>query len=459
MWGLKHTVGVLAIGALALAACQEAMKASVTPTPENQVASTSLCPWAGTVPWTQSVLDGQVLTPRAAFLNAIGNPSHYAKIDTGYLMSGWSYLHTFSVTPPAPPAVGILSFRARPFSYPGSQDDGIKLYSGATPALLHQFYFGTTGSTVGAMPNAWIGSNYPLFQNLSYQFTASQLATMVSSGVLDVQIGDHTSLEKITLLLCVAQPTPTPTQTPSPTPTRTPLVVPTAGIATVTGPTTALDAEPATPTPVPTPVATATPVVVPTAGIATVTGPTTALDMEPTTTATPTATDTPTPVPTGTPVPTATAIPAPTDTPVLTSTSTPAPPATPTPLPPSPTPPPTASPTLAPTASPTPTATPAVAGEAQLCIRKFYDVNGNGTRDQNESWLSGWTFSLSPSPPAPAQVTTQGPQGGVCIAVPAPATYTITEQVQTGWLPTTPGQQSISVQPGQMYVVTFGNRR
>ncbi len=232
---------------------------------------------------------------------------------------------------------------------------------------------------------------------------------------------------------------------PTPTATRTPLVVATAGIATVTGPTTALDTEPATATPLPTPIPTATAVVVPTAGVATVTGPTTALDMEPTATATPTATDTPTPMPTDTPVPT--------------STSTPAPTATPTPLPPSPTPAPTVTPTSAPTAAPSPTATPAVAGDAQLCIRKFYDVNGNGTRDQNESWLSGWTFSLSPSPPAPAQVTTQGQQGGVCIAVPAPATYTISEQVQAGWFPTTPQQLSISVQPGQMYVVTFGNRR
>lgn len=430
MRGLRHTLVVLAIASLALAACQEAMKTSATPTPENLLASTSECsPWAGSIPWVKSVLDGQVLTPRPAFLNTIGNPPHYPKIDTGYLAAGWYHLHTFSVTPPAPPVYGILSFRARPFGYPGSLDDGIKLYSGATPALLHQFYFGTTGNNVGAMPNAWTGSNYPLWQNFSYTFTASHLATMFSSAVLDVQIGDNTSVERITLFLCVPQPTPPPT----PTPTRTPLVLPTAGVATVTGPTTALDTEPATPTAVPTSAPT------PTATAA----PTRVVDVGPI--------ELPGSPPTATPTPT--------DTPTPTSTSTPVSAATPTPVPPSPTALPTSTPTLAPTAAPSPTSTPAVVGEAQLCIRKFYDANGNGTRDQNESWLSGWTFNLSPSPPAPAQVTTQGQQGGVCVTVPAPATYTITEQVQTGWSPTTPQQQSVSVQPGQTYVVSFGNTR
>lgn len=69
-----------------------------------------------------------------------------------------------------------------------------------------------------------------------------------------------------------------------------------------------------------------------------------------------------------------------------------------------PTPTPTETPTPVPTSTPTamPTPTPQQ-GSGQLCIRKFADLNGNGTRDSGGPWLSGWTFSLSPSPPA--QVT------------------------------------------------------
>ncbi len=195
-----------------------------------------------------------------------------------------------------------------------------------------------------------------------------------------------------------------------------------------------------TPTPTPTSTATSTPKPLPTpAGMATVPAGPAPIDID---------TPTPTPVPTATPAPTDT----PTPTAVPTATPTPVPTATP-PLSPTPTPQPTATP-VPPTATPT-----AAAGGGQLCIRKFNDVNGNGVHDQGETWLPGWTFSLSPSPPAPAQVTTQGQPAGVCVVLPAPATYTVTEQVQAGWVPTTPQQQTVSLQPGQTQVVLFGNRR
>lgn len=46
-------------------------------------------------------------------------------------------------------------------------------------------------------------------------------------------------------------------------------------------------------------------------------------------------------------------------------------------------------------ATPTPSSTPR-AGESQLCIRKFADLNGNGTHDSGEPWLSRWTLSPEP---------------------------------------------------------------
>jgi len=42
--------------------------------------------------------------------------------------------------------------------------------------------------------------------------------------------------------------------------------------------------------------------------------------------------------------------------------------------------------------------------------------------------------------------------------VAAPGTYTITEQVQSGWMPTTPNPQTVTVQPGQTVNLTFGNK-
>lgn len=97
---------------------------------------------------------------------------------------------------------------------------------------------------------------------------------------------------------------------------------------------------------------------------------------------------------------------------------------------------------------------------AELCVFKFEDLDGDGTHDPNEPFLAGWSFAVSPAPLAPAtSPVTTGPQGGVCFAVGAPGTYTITEQVQPGWTPTTPTSQTVAVQPGQLANVFFGNRR
>ena len=134
-------------------------------------------------------------------------------------------------------------------------------------------------------------------------------------------------------------------------------------------------------------------------------------------------------------------------------TPTPAPTPTKTPLPTAtktPTPAPTA--TKTPTPSPTATSTP---GRAEICIFKFHDLDSDGHRDPNEPLLPGWSFEVSPPP----TTVTTGPEGIVCFPVAAPGTYTIKEIVQSGWTPTTPNPQTVTVQPGQTVNVLFGNTR
>ena len=346
-----RVVALLLFSALVTLACQGTLRASATPTSSPEVASTCLG-IPGAIPWTATLANGSPLTPRPALLTVAGNPAYYTKISLNHFGQGLYYLHTFSFSPPAPPLAGRLAFTARPVVHPLSQDDRIKIYSGVSPTLMHQFYLGTSGNTVGALPNPWRPSNYPLFQYFSYTFTTSQLATMFASGVLDIQIGDDTQVSTISLVLCLPQPTPTPT----------PTVIPTVGIATVTGPTTALDIEPSpTPTVVKKPtlvVPIFTPVPLPTPSPTVVKQATVVAAVTPAPLPTPTATPTPSPVPTktvGTPVVTVVPV------------STP----TPTPLP---TPTPTAIPTATPVPTPTPTATPS--GNCDLAVNKQIDPMG-----------------------------------------------------------------------------------
>lgn len=104
-------------------------------------------------------------------------------------------------------------------------------------------------------------------------------------------------------------------------------------------------------------------------------------------------------------------------------------------------------------------------GQAEICIFKFEDLDGDGMRDfnannpndpNNEPLLSGWTFNVTPGPPT--SVTTLA-GGGICFGVLAPGTHTITEQLQGGWTPTTPNPQTVMVQPGQLVNVFFGNKQ
>jgi uncharacterized repeat protein (TIGR01451 family) len=98
--------------------------------------------------------------------------------------------------------------------------------------------------------------------------------------------------------------------------------------------------------------------------------------------------------------------------------------------------------------------------KAEICIFKFEDLDGDGVKDPNEPLLGGWQFNVSPAPlpPATSPVTTL-PGGGICFGVSAPGTYTITEQVQSGWTVTTANPQMVNVSPGQLVNVFFGNKK
>jgi len=95
----------------------------------------------------------------------------------------------------------------------------------------------------------------------------------------------------------------------------------------------------------------------------------------------------------------------------------------------------------------------------QICITKFNDLNGNGKPDQNEPLLSGWVFNVTDqNGNLIGTITTNPPVvAAACLKMPAPGTYTVTEQVQPGWTPTTPNPQTVTVSPGQTLNLTFGN--
>ncbi len=88
---------------------------------------------------------------------------------------------------------------------------------------------------------------------------------------------------------------------------------------------------------------------------------------------------------------------------------------------------------------------------------KFNDLNGNGVKDAGEPEIAGW------------QLTLTGPAGGVLSGTAtqgSPATwvivkggtYTVTEEQQAGWIPTTPTSDSRTVESGSTpATIWFGN--
>lgn len=97
-------------------------------------------------------------------------------------------------------------------------------------------------------------------------------------------------------------------------------------------------------------------------------------------------------------------------------------------------------------------------GPAEVCIVKFHDLNASGQPDPGEPTLAGWQFVVNPPPPGwGTNIVTTSP-GGICFGVTAPVTLTITEIPQPGWSNTTPATQTLTVLPGQLTNVYFGNQ-
>ena len=96
----------------------------------------------------------------------------------------------------------------------------------------------------------------------------------------------------------------------------------------------------------------------------------------------------------------------------------------------------------------------------RLCVVKFNDLDGDGKHGSNEPALFGWVFTIRDASGTVVGTITTGDLVANCIDLP-PGTYTVTETLQAGWTPTTPGgtSQTVTVTAGQTTTVTFGNRQ
>lgn len=79
-----------------------------------------------------------------------------------------------------------------------------------------------------------------------------------------------------------------------------------------------------------------------------------------------------------------------------------------------------------------PTPTPE---KANLIIRKYNDANGNAVQDTGEVMLAGWQFRVVG--PGLNQTVSTLTNGTVTLTGLTPASYTVTEVLQTGWTNTT----------------------
>ncbi|MBI4518097.1 MAG: hypothetical protein HY699_20020 [Deltaproteobacteria bacterium] len=97
--------------------------------------------------------------------------------------------------------------------------------------------------------------------------------------------------------------------------------------------------------------------------------------------------------------------------------------------------------------------------KAEICAAKFHDLDGDGVQDLDEPPLFGWTFDIADSQGNLMGSVTTDREKPPCLAVAAPGTYTATEQLQSGWTPTTLNPQTATVvSPGEIVNLSFGNK-
>ncbi len=99
-----------------------------------------------------------------------------------------------------------------------------------------------------------------------------------------------------------------------------------------------------------------------------------------------------------------------------------------------------------------------------LCVTKYHDLDCDSIRDINTAnWtyidpgLPNWTFQVAGLASSYTGMTNQ--QGQVCFTGLAPGTYTVTETLQQGWIPSSPGGGSttVTVNAYSTTNVDFGN--
>lgn len=93
-----------------------------------------------------------------------------------------------------------------------------------------------------------------------------------------------------------------------------------------------------------------------------------------------------------------------------------------------------------------------------LQLVKFEDSNGNGTRDNGEPGVPGWTFRLV-NPQGNPSVATTGADGTVVIGNVPAGNWQVTEVPQPGWVAVTPETGTITVPAGGVGTFTAGNVR
>ena len=94
----------------------------------------------------------------------------------------------------------------------------------------------------------------------------------------------------------------------------------------------------------------------------------------------------------------------------------------------------------------------------KLCVRKFYDANGNGRPDPGEPPLGSFTFQVKDASGVVVGTLTTDATGVACGAFPV-GTYLVVEVAQAGYTPTTPATQAVAVQPGTTTNAVFGNAK
>lgn len=95
----------------------------------------------------------------------------------------------------------------------------------------------------------------------------------------------------------------------------------------------------------------------------------------------------------------------------------------------------------------------------QLCATKFEDLDGDRQKSGSEPFLADWVFTYTPASGGPSGTITTGASGRTCTDVPS-GPYRVSEALVPGWRqtrPAIPGPQTVTVPPGGLVVVTFGN--